>query len=101
MKAYMAYDRNLGSGEGAMLVFANTAKEAKKVSYGLGWFNSDWIDWVATLIKDLPEHLKKLDDGSVQTIESPQVCKSCECWGGHILEGGCSLCVEESTHDPL
>lgn len=91
----MAYDRSVGPAEGAMLVFANTAQEARKDSYGLGWFNSEWIDWVATRLRDLPEHLNALDDGSVQTIESPPVCKRCECWGGHIKNEWCSLCEED------
>lgn len=91
----MAFDRHMGSEEGAMLVFANTAKEARKNSFGLGWFNSEWTDWAATLIRDLPKHLKALDDGSVQTIESPPVCEACHCWGGSPKGTGCTLCVED------
>lgn len=96
IRPYMAFDRRMGAQEGAMLVFANSAQEARKVSYGLGWFNSEWCDWAATLQRDLPNHLKALDDGSVQTIESPPVCDRCHSWGGHIIKDtGCSFCVED------
>ena len=95
MKAYMVYDRYIGPGEAAMLVFANTAQEARKVSYGLEWCNSDWTAWTATLIRDLPDHLKALDDGTVSVVTAPPVCEQCKSWGGHPKGPGCSLCTED------
>lgn len=101
MNPYMAYNRIAGPGEGAMLVFAPTAQRARIMSYGVGFgSNSDWIDWVATRIKDLPEHLKALHNGGLQVIECPPICKGCESWGGHPRgEDCCSFCYESYALD--
>lgn len=92
----MAYDRIEGPGEAAMLVFAESAKEARKISHGAHWCTSDWIDWVATRMWDVPEHLAALDNGNEQIIEAPPTCPSCDCWGGHLLPGGCDYCTAPS-----
>ena len=96
LNAYMAFDRIQGPSEGAMLVFATNAQQARKLSFGVGFSEwSQWIDWVATKIKDLPEHLQALaDQGPV--IECPPVCPSCKHWGGHTREFRmCSRCWDE------
>lgn len=104
-----AYICRIKDDDSAMLVFANTAKEARRISYGYGWhepFNGDWIYWTATRIKDLPDHLKALDTGSPQVIDSPPTCPRCELWGGHKVikwDGEwvkCSLCYEEGEEVP-
>ena len=94
MKPYMAYDRNAGSAESAMLVFAPTGRIARRISFEIEWCTSEWIDWTATLIKDLPPHLQALNPDNRQcVITAPPVCKSCELWGGKIIGEGCSLCA--------
>ena len=98
MKAYMGYDRVGGSGEGAGLVFDVNAKEARKRAYHIlqGWYDVEWIDCSARLLRDLPPHLKRLDNGQPQSIESPPECSRCGMWGGHKTEcGGCLLCEGE------
>lgn len=103
MKAYMAFDRHAGSGEGAMLVFAANAQEARKASFGVDWhWGEDWTSWTATLIRDLPEHLAALGDGTPMVISSPPTCKSCKCWGGHPMKWQmCSLCWDEEYAQEL
>lgn len=93
MKAYMVYEKD-EQGEAAMLVFANSAQEARKESYGLEWCNCNWIDWRATLIKELPSHLAALDNNRIQVVTAPPACKSCGYWGGHRYPDGCSICYE-------
>lgn len=97
MKAYMGYDRVGGSGEGACLIFASNAKVARKRAWWTlrSWFDTEWIDVAAKLLRDLPEHLKVLDNGTEQVIESPKCCSRCERWGGRLFEDSCSMCVEE------
>ncbi len=102
MKAYMVYDRIAGSGECAMLVFANTAKEAKKVSWAAYWCSEiceSWIDWAVKLIRDCPEHLKGLDNGKVQVIESVDACPSCDSWGGWPMKFATEDDTEECDYE--
>ena len=96
MKAYMGYDRPGVSQEGACLIFAPNAKVARKMLCPIldGWFGTEWIDVVAKFIRDLPEHLRALDNGTEQIIEEPPSCSCCEMWGGHLQEGMCSFCEE-------
>lgn len=80
-----------------MLVFARTAQEARKISYGYSWCDqawSHWVDWRARRLKDLPKHLIALDNGNPQVVDDPPTCAVCERWGGHLLAYGCSLCNE-------
>jgi len=46
MKAYMGYSRKAGSEDGACLVFAHNAKEARKLAWVqlAEWFDVEWID---------------------------------------------------------
>lgn len=45
MKTYMRYDGNLGSEEGAILIFAGNIKEAKRLAVPViqDFFDSDYI----------------------------------------------------------
>ncbi len=99
MKAYMGYSRAASPAEGACLVFAINSKSARKLAYGCmgDWFDGEWIDTATRLLRDLPEHLKALDNGTEHAVESPPVCPNCEMWGGHKVgaEGRCTLCESE------
>ena len=99
MRAYMVYDRAAGSGEGACLVFAKTARDARKLAKPIlgGWFNTEWFDIAVKWQRDLPDHLQALDTGEEQAIESPPTCPNCDCWGGKFVSDGevCTLCVDE------
>lgn len=104
MRAYMIYSRGLGSEEGAALVFANSAKEAKKVGWnGIGYDLTDgeyidlgvrWIKGEDYLFEQANQ--KKLGAGIAHVIDSPKSCVMCEMWGVSPLDenGLCENCQE-------
>ena len=97
----MVYSRCAGQSEGAALVFAHTAKEAKKIGWG-GIGNDltggEYIDLAVTIIKDSPwifgeADAEKFDRSEPHVIDSPRSCSSCEMWGLEIFADGlCSNC---------
>lgn len=99
LRAYMAYDRFSGADEGAMLVFAENAQKARVASFGHDWhWGEGWTNWTAKWIRNIPEHLAKLDTGEPQVISNPPTCPVCRLWGGHKTpRGTCSLCDHEAT----
>jgi len=98
----MGYSRYCGSHEGAVLIFAHTAKEAKSVADAplscLG-IAEDWIDigirWIRTSDYLYEQADKdKLKAGVAHVIENPESCKGCEMWGGEFNDNGtCSICA--------
>lgn len=100
MKPYMAYSREGGSGEGAVLVFAHTVKEAKIEAWGIvsDNFTDEYTDMAVTWLKDrdfLFEQADptKLTEDIPHIIESPILCKSCNFWGYKLNEQGyCEDC---------
>ena len=96
LRAYIVGEKD---GDWSLLVFAHTAQEARKVSYGTGWHEpcglDDWTRWQATWIRNLPSILWELSDGTVQVIDSPPICETCERWGGEPMGKYCSLCYED------
>lgn len=102
MKAYMGYDRPGGPREGACLIFAPNTKAARKRAWDVlsGWYGTEWIDVATQLLRDLPDHLRELDNGAEQTIESPPTCPTCNMWGGELYDDGCDLCGGEGTAAP-
>ncbi len=99
MKAYMGYDGVAGPSEAAILIFAHTVKEGKKISFGTlqSLFDCEFVDMRVRLLKE--EHLfkeadqEKLKAGIPHVIESPKVCGNCEVWGGYPVENGqCCFC---------
>ena len=97
-RAYMAFDRIAGSAEAACLVFASTAKEARKISYGVDWCESQWIDWSVKRLNDLPDHLWAMYEGYAGTISCPPVCPSCKHWGHALTDDGCEGCSESDEY---
>ncbi len=101
MKIYIGYSRYCGPEEGAVLVFANNAKEARKVAYsslvGLG-IVEDWIDCAVRWLRESDFLFEQADNekiwkGIAHVIDDPVTCKECEMWGGEQLEDGtCSMC---------
>lgn len=101
MKAYMAYSQIDGAQEGAILVIANSAKEAKKLAWKSGeCLNVDeWIDLSVKWLKD-DDVMKLSRNYPFEEIVShitpnPPYCKSCGLWGcGITSEDLCCNCNE-------
>jgi len=102
MKMYSGFSAFCGNEEGAVLIFANTAKEARKMAYpallGLG-IVEEWLDVAVRWIRNGDYLLdyadqEKLANKEPHVIEDPPVCKTCELWGGELFDNGtCSLCA--------
>lgn len=111
MKAYMAYCCSDGPEQGAVLVFAHTQREARRISYPVlsNFTCAEWIDTTATLIKDSAylftcADQKKLVEDVPHVIDNPPSCVRCERWGTGPLDasGVCEECreVDEMYDDP-
>lgn len=80
--------------EGAILVFAHTAREAKRIGWPelRGW-SVEYVDVRVRRLRDHREYLMSLYNGS-PVIGSPPTCNVCEMWGAPIREDGkgCAYC---------
>jgi hypothetical protein len=101
LKPYMIYSRYAGQYEGAALVFAHTAKEARKIGWnGIGsdLTGGEYIDLAATLMKNSPwifgeADVEKFDKDEPHVIDDPRCCTSCEMWGLELFSDGlCQNC---------
>lgn len=99
MKIYMGYDKLAGSCEGAILIFANNYKEAKKIGYSdiMFLFGSDYIDVGIRKLKNSNHLIAQANKDLLKkniphAIDSPKTCPKCKMWGGVIGENGCSFC---------
>jgi len=103
VRAYSVYDRHVGPREGACLVFANTAREAKKIGWRIisYWGADSFIDTGVSFLKDRTDFLQSLKEKETpHAIESPPVCIRCETWGGVLKEGDiCEDCRDEEKED--
>lgn len=97
MKSYMGYSRAFGPHEGAILIIANTAKEARKLAFGNCLNVEDWLDQAATLVSGcLPlGDQEKIQAGIPHVVLEPVHCQHCELWGaGLTVDGLCDNCNE-------
>jgi predicted Zn-ribbon and HTH transcriptional regulator len=99
MRAYMGFSRSIGSQEGAVLVFAHNAKEARKLTYDDGLVVDEWIDTAVKWIRE--SHLfdcadkAKLARDEPHLIDDPPSCRACYQWGHPIdADGYCPQCGE-------
>jgi hypothetical protein len=107
LKPYMYFSRSRGSEEGASLIFAHTAKEAKKVAWKeIGnLFVYDWTDIGVRLLKNEDYLFKeanqdKLANDIPHSKENPICCNGCEMWGNEIGEDGyCEGCRDDLPLD--
>lgn len=100
MKAYMAYNRVAGQNEGAVLIFANNIKEAKKLAWrsSIGFeMTNRYIDVVVEIIRNEDYLFKQMVKNTPHCVEEPLSCVRCNMWGtGDISEDGiCSSCKED------
>lgn len=105
LKAYMGYSRSAGPEEGAILIFAHNAREAKLI----GWnvlesigICEEWIDIGINLIRNEPwlfeeANQEKLSADVSHVIDNPKICKNCEKWGESPIgpDGVCENCHTE------
>jgi len=94
LRAYMGYAGD--PAEGACLIFAHTAKEAKPLAFQCcdAWFGSDYFAVRVRWLKGESEmHLfseadpEKLAAGIAHAIDDVPVCPQCETWGFKRVEG--------------
>ena len=95
MKMFMGYDKNIGSSEGACLIFANSIREAKRLAFPViqFWFDSEWIDIRVRTLAD-HEYLRSEQKSEFpHVVESPISCSECGLWiTGEIKNGVCPDC---------
>lgn len=90
LKPYMAFSREEGPQEAAVLVLAHTAKEARKLAWRAGEPpNVDgWIDQAVLLIRNktvlLLANQEKLAAGEPHIVRDPIICQSCGLWGSGL-----------------
>lgn len=101
LNIYMGYSRAGGSSEGAVLIFAHTVKEAKKI----GWYIcsdmmvDEYIDMAVNRLRN-EDYLyaqadqEKLDNSIAHVIDNPKICIECETWGSSPIgdDGFCDTC---------
>jgi hypothetical protein len=94
--------------DGAVLVFACNAREARVLAFGelCGWFNEcRYIDVRAERLRLHVDYLATLADrdklaaGTPHVIDDPQSCPTCERWGVPPSEDGrtCLHCIDEEA----
>lgn len=102
---YMGYSGD--PGEGAVLVFAHSAREAKPLAFGcLGaWFETDYIDTRVRRLRGDHAYLltladqDKLSAGAAHVIDDPPSCQSCNRWGTPLsADMRCADCEAEAAH---
>lgn len=94
LNPYMAYCGD--PAEGAALVFATSAREARRLAFDTlrCWFDAEWIDTRVCRLRKHREYLMGLyDDRAV--CEDPDACDVCGTWGAPHDAEGCENCRNE------
>jgi len=97
LKMYMGYDGE--PWEGACLIFATNAKEARRIGWSTvkDWFDTEWIYMKVKWLKDKEFLRSEQTSDQPHVIEQPTLCDSCELWGTSLLneQGICDDCEGE------
>ena len=102
LKPYMGFSNFSGSEDGAVLIFAHTAKEARVVGWIAGGdiLTDDYSDFTANLLRN-HEHLfacadqAKIKQDIPHMVMEPPFCAECGMWGDVIgADGLCDGCRE-------
>lgn len=109
MNMYMGFSSSMGPQEGAVLIFAHTAREAKKIGWPAvsSFFTMEYTDMGVRRITDSHGWLwneanqDKLRNDVPHVNDNPHSCKRCEMWGhAEILENGfCEDCNSNAELD--
>ena len=103
MRAYSVFSRNLGPHEAAVLVFANSAKEARKLAWPKVQYDivTEWTDLGVKWMRN-EKSVWPLGDQDLLASNTPHVvlgpicCESCGLWGCGIDNSGmCGCCGEQ------
>lgn len=101
LKPYVVFSRGAGLEEGAALILAQSAKEAKRLAWQQSALDfDDFVDLGIRLLRGpqfiLPlANQTKLKAGIPHIVGSPAACAVCEVWGaGLTIDGLCSNCNE-------
>lgn len=97
MKAYMAYSRTAGQSEAAVLIFANSVKEAKRIGWSSVLYeicDNEYIDIGINQMKDSPWVFAEMKSDKPHVVEDPECCSQCESWGSELIDGICQSCGE-------
>ena len=101
LKPYMGYSAFAGEEEGAVLIFARTAREARKIGYQAASFITDeYIDFAVHFMRNstflyADADQAKLRNNIPHVIDQPTLCKCCEFWGMELDAAGlCENCRE-------
>ena len=106
LNAYVIFSRNGDVENGAALVFAHTAQEARVVGWrGIGSdLTDEYTDLAANRLRNKPwlfdEALAvKFANDEAHVIDDPKSCRTCEWWGQSPIgkDGLCEKCREEET----
>lgn len=97
--AYVAWDEMVGPRELAILVFAHTAKDARRMAYPVlcDFMDTHFLDVRVKRSKDDAAHLRKKEVPHI--VDSPPVCERCEYWYTSPLsaDGLCDDCEDEQA----
>ena len=106
LKPYMIYSAGAGPEEGAMLVFAHSVREARKIGWQQGGndLTSEYIDLAANILRDCPwlyveaDQIKLLND-EPHLVWNIRFCEYCGQWGQSEIgeDGLCEECRDIMT----
>ena len=101
MNPYMAFDADPDYEWGA-LVFASTAKEARRVAWQHGCFDCEFTELRVRRLRGNVSYLMSLYDGEHVYLDDPPTCPVCETWGAPIREdgAGCGNCYGPDPQSP-
>ena len=99
LNMYMAYDGKAGIDEGACLVFAHTAREAKIiVAQVIKDWGSEYVDIAVKRIRKATWLQEEQVSDSPHVVEDPLSCNGCGLWGqSMIVDGLCKDCKGGET----
>lgn len=97
LKAYCGYSREAGSSECAVLIFANTAREARAIGFTAmrDMITDEFTDFAVYLMKNVPHLYAEapatvLIENTAYVVDNPKSCHRCNQWGQPI--GSDHLC---------
>ena len=98
-KIYLGYDKSVGSQEGAVLIFAASSKDARKLGWGTmkSFHGTAWVDMAVRLMRKNLDYLAmEATSDQPHVITDMRICPKCELWGEDRNEDHCGYCDERA-----